>query len=733
MGHVRVVACTALVAVLSACGGGGGYGDTDPPPTYTGPVPTPKDKLALKNFSAADDCAEFRDYAADGLTEQYLQPFYQCFGDALIACPVYLGPPEASPGDTAGGAAEGPSAQPGRVSGTNTQEAGVDEADIVKADSAGNLYMLAGKNLFVIDAFPPAGLADRPLVTLDLSAGNDNFFANDFFLDDAAHRLVVLGQSYGAQGGRVVNVIVDVSDPAQPVEVSRIAVDGYGLEARRVGSRVHRVSRFDVPLPTWFFDGNDPLNQKRVDYNEARSTGNEAEMAAIKAETRAEIGARVDAAGASALLPTLRVNGAATTLGCGQVARPEVAQGLGLAVIDSFNTNGSTRATSAAVNTAWMVYGSAENLYLAQSSFGWRFDEQQAEETAIYRFALSPTGAAAYQGVGKVAGSIGGSYSMSESDGHLRVASTETRFTTTPENSTVTTYNHLHVLRANQAAMDMGLVGSVKDFAPGERIQGVRFIGDRGYVVTFRQIDPLFAFDLADPAHPSIASQLKIPGFSSYLSPIGDDYLLTVGREGTDGGTLTGRMQISLFDVRDLSNVQQIDTLVPGNQPSQSYSYSASEYDPHAFTYFPDDPSAPEVGTLAIPLQSYGDTPEQQFAGFLVVRVNATAAQASNALTGIGRVDHSGLAEDRFCNPGPTGGVCAPGVYAADPRRAVFMQETEGGPIDLFTISLVGVIASNAAQPNQELGRKLLPYDPPPYDYCCVEGGGGGGSVPPGG
>jgi hypothetical protein len=732
MRAVRLIGVAAFGVIVAACGGGGGYGGDGNEPPIQGPIPTPKDKLALKNFSGADNCAEFKSYAADGLTEQYLQPFYQCLAGSFAPCPVYLE-------DTAGAPAAGegaPSAAPGRVSGTNTQEAGVDEADIVKADSDGNLYILSGKNLFVLDAFPPAGLADRPLVALDLSAGNPNFYANDFFLDEATHRLVVLGQSYADAASRVVNVIVDVANPAAPAEVSRIAVDGYALEARRVGSRVHRVSRFDVPLPAWFYDGNDPLNQKRVDYNDARSRGDETAMAAIKAEARVEIGERVDAAGADSLLPQLRANGATTTLDCSQVARPDVPEGLGLVVIDSFNTNGGTRATSAAVNNGWVVYGSSQNLYVAQSSFGWRFDVAQAEETAIYRFSLSETGAAVYQGVGKVPGTINGSYSMSESDGHLRVASTETRYTATPDSGTVTTYNHLDVLRANQPGSDLNVVGAVHDFAPGERIQGVRFVGDRGYVVTFRQIDPLFAFNLANPAQPAIASELKIPGFSSYLSPIGEDYLLTVGREGLEDGTLTGRMQISLFDVRNLGNVQVVDQLVPDDQPTQSYSYSAAEYDPHAFAYFADDPQSPSIGTLAIPLQSYGDTPEQQFAGFLVVRVDA----GGSGLSEVGRVDHSSLATDRFCDGGGVSAdesqpPCSPGIYAAEPRRAVFMQESAGSPIDLFTISLVGVVASNAAQPSQELGRKELPFDPP-Y-YCCfvgpAEGGGGGGAVPPGG
>jgi hypothetical protein len=673
-------------------------------------------KLALKKFSANDNCAEFLDYAATALTEQYLQPFYRCYGDSLIACPVFIG---AAEGDAVSGApmaSNAPGEVPGRVSGTNTQEAGVDEADIVKTDAAGNLYVLSGQHLLVVDAFPPAGLADRPLADFNLTGGDPNFYASDLFLDEAAHRLVVLGQTYNLSGGESVQVIVDISDPAQPVELLRLEVSGYALQSRRIGSRVHRVSRFDVPPPGWFHDQADTLNQSRIEYFDAQSRGDEAAQTSIRAATRAEIRNRLNASGADPLLPRLRNGTNTTTLDCSAVAGPDVPEGLGLAIIDSFNTDGSGRATAAAVNNAYLVYASSDNLYLAQSSFGWRFAPDQAEETAIYRFALGSSGPADYQGLGKVAGSVNNAYSFSEFDGHLRVASTETRLSETPDGTRASTFNHLHVLRANQPQTDLSLSGSARDFAPGERIQGTRFVGSRGYIVTFRQIDPLFAFDLSNPAQPRIASELKIPGFSSYLAPVGDDYLLTAGREGEDTG-LTGRMQISLFDVRNLANVQQIATLVPASQPD-SYSYSAAEYDPHAFTYFPDQAAAASPGILALPLQIFGNAPEQQFAGFLAVRVDPTAA---NPLTELGRIDHKSLADhDQFCGvEGPD--VCFDAVYGAEPRRAAFM--TDGPETYLYTVSAVGVIASDAGDPQQVLGQKELPYDP--ATACCVSGGGG--------
>ena len=93
-------------------------------------------------------------------------------------------------------------------------------------------------------------------------------------------------------------------------------------------------------------------------------------------------------------------------------------------------------------------------------------------------------------------------------------------------------------------------VGAVGGLGRGERIYAVRFMGDRGYVVTFRQVDPLYALDLSDPAHPAVRGELRIPGFSSALQPIDDTTLIGIGQGATVEGRPLGT-QVSLFDVSD--------------------------------------------------------------------------------------------------------------------------------------------------------------------------------------
>src|SRR5262249_27258747 len=122
-------------------------------------------------------------------------------------------------------------------------------------------------------------------------------------------------------------------------------------------------------------------------------------------------------------------------------------------------------------------------------------------------------------------------------------------------------------------------VGHVGGLGKGERIYGVRFVGPAGYVVTFRQTDPLYVVDLRDPATPRVAGELKINGYSAYLHPAGNGRLIGVGRSADDKGRATG-MQVSLFDVADPTRPARIAQYVlPGG-------YTEAEYDPHAFLYW---------------------------------------------------------------------------------------------------------------------------------------------------
>jgi uncharacterized secreted protein with C-terminal beta-propeller domain len=157
----------------------------------------------------------------------------------------------------------------------------------------------------------------------------------------------------------------------------------------------------------------------------------------------------------------------------------------------------------------------------------------------------------------------------------------------------------------------------------GERIFAVRFLGEKGYVVTFRQVDPLYTLDLSDPQKPTVRGELKILGFSSYLHPIGDDLLLGLGQDANEQGETQGT-QLSLFDVSDLGAPKRLHQHSLGESTS-----SAAEYDHHAFLYW-----APTKLTV-VPVIAYRR--DDQFNGAFGFRV-----EPESGIAEVGRAEHEG-------------------------------------------------------------------------------------------
>jgi uncharacterized secreted protein with C-terminal beta-propeller domain len=203
--------------------------------------------------------------------------------------------------------------------------------------------------------------------------------------------------------------------------------------------------------------------------------------------------------------------------------------------------------------------------------------------TAIHAFDLTAPDGADYLASGEIDGTVLNSYALSEHNGVLRVATTTSSggFGQSQESG-------VHVVEVRgDTLVEIGTLGGL---GRTETIQGVRFLGDRGYVVTFRQTDPLFVIDLSDPTAPTLQGELKVPGFSTYLHPLADGQLLAIGFDGTDSGAITGT-QLSLFDVSDPAAPALLDTMPVGD-------HSEAAFDPHAFLYWA------ESGTVVVPSES---------------------------------------------------------------------------------------------------------------------------------
>jgi Beta propeller domain len=222
-------------------------------------------------------------------------------------------------------------------------------------------------------------------------------------------------------------------------------------------------------------------------------------------------------------------------------------------------------------------------------------------------------------------------------------------------------------------------VGQVGNLGRGERIYAVRFLGDVGYVVTFRQVDPLYTIDLSDPGRPRVVGELKIPGYSAYLHPVGEGLLLGVGQDATDEGRRLGA-QVSLFDVSDPARPERLDQIPLGQGSTQA------EFDHHAFLWW-----APR-NLAVLPLQLYApDAP--QFSGAVGVSV-----EPGRGLAERGRLTHAGevASKTRVSPPGPGERPLVDGWPGAVIQRSLVIDEV------LYTVSDHGVLASSVA----DLSRK---------------------------
>jgi hypothetical protein len=376
---------------------------------------------------------------------------------------------------------------------------------------------------------------------------------------------------------------------------------------------------------------------------------------------------------------------------CSSIQRPEAFSGLNsLTVLTIDIAKGLEPVDSDAVMTdAQTVYGSTKNLYIATQK---AIDEQPNSQqpppiptTSIHKFDISNPDKTDYVATGEVTGTLLNQYSMSEQDGLLRVASTEAPLWWRP-NEDRKSESFVTVLK--QDGNTLAQVGRVGDLGKGERIYAVRFLGDVAYVVTFRQVDPLYTVGLSDPAHPEVLGSLDLLGYSAYLHPVGDGLLLGVGQAADKQGRTQGT-QVSLFDVSDPRNPLRLSNRVLGGGSS-----STVEFDPHAFLWW--EPS--KLAVLPVQIYTYDEQKgaSEQYAG--AIGFHATKP---DGVTEAGRASHP---KDQY-------------GYSAVISRSLVIGDR------LFTVSTAGVLASDLGS----FADRGFAAFPVPQN----QGGGGSGTVKP--
>ncbi|HNX10833.1 MAG TPA: beta-propeller domain-containing protein [bacterium] len=252
--------------------------------------------------------------------------------------------------------------------------------------------------------------------------------------------------------------------------------------------------------------------------------------------------------------------------------------------------------------------------------------KRQIETTVVYKI-TAQNGELTYQSKGEVPGSVLNQFSMDESNGYFRIATTYNQIWSNFQENVTQSYNNIYVLNSS-----LQTVGKIEDLATGERIYSARFMGDRLYLVTFKRTDPLFVVDLSNPQSPQVAGELKVPGFSTYLHPYDQNTMIGFGKDADDSGEVvkTKGLKLALFDVSDIKNPKVLDTYVMGDMGSDSVAL----YDHKAFLFSKEKNvlSLPVTLRQSGPNNSWGDV---YFSGALVFQINA------NKFVLAGKIDHS--------------------------------------------------------------------------------------------
>ncbi|WP_433372397.1 beta-propeller domain-containing protein [Actinoplanes sp. CA-142083] len=495
-------------------------------------------------------------------------------------------PEAAAARSMAGGAADvaaPPAAAAPKYSGTNVHEQGADEPDIVKTDGR-RIVTITGGTLHVIDA---ASRRETGRLALGVEGGAQLLLSGD--------RALVLG--YGAVSMAATTrmapkypsigagvVLVDLSGP--PRIISRYRGDGRMVDARQTGSVARVVLSSATKLDFPYIDGDD---KSRLQLNK-------------QVVNRAKV---------DAWLPSWEVTtGGTTTEGqvdCGAVSRPDSFTGSAMLTVLTFDLAAPALTDGSPVSVVAdgdIVYGTPSSLYIANDQ-RWRieaFGEKNPPDTEIFKFALPAAGKPVFEASGAVPGRLLNQYSMSEWDGRLRVATTDL----------AERESAVRVLEQRGGKLDE--IGKVEGLGKGERIYAVRFIGDRGYVVTFRQVDPLYTLDLSEPSRPAVTGELKITGYSAHLQPVGEDLVVGVGQEASAQGVREGLL-ISLFDVKNPADPRRLAQHVVADSTSEA------EFDPHALLWWP------ETELLVVPVSGNAN-------GAVAVHVRNRTIQPAGNLAG---------------------------------------------------------------------------------------------------
>ena len=564
-------------------------------------------------------------------------------------------------------------------SGTNNQEQGVDEADFIKTDGY-FIYALQGTTLSIMSV-PEYGEIEFASNTsvegspISMMLRGDRLVVlssyNPWSVDseDALYEYLRWGGDYSLWrvSSMTKYTTYNITDRGAPVVVQELYLEGYNVDAREIDGSIRAVTHswLNIPglsnwlnMPSAYYDleWDDPqreIYREMIAYETIQA--NNKVLATMSLENLVpKIYQRIDG---QIIEHDMR------SQGCENFAKPMDGFSRGFTNILSLDLFSPTfeYESDHLLSNHPMVYASQDALVLTENAWDWWWfwgQDDVDDMTNIHTFDISVPGVTTYTGSGRIDGQILNQFSISEHEGVLRVATTVGQWNRwwmeDPEpmsSSVITLIRGVNPETDQQVLLEYGRLDGI---AEGERIWSARFVEDRAYIVTFEQIDPLWTIDLFDPSAPTILGELEIPGVSTYIHPLHDDMLLTIGMgpAGEDGlGLDWSSTRLSTFNISDLTQPAVADTLMlsPVDDPQNhrwTWSYSEAKYEHKAFQYW-----GPKE-MLAVPLSTYRwiESDDGWYYEYVSKAIIVNVDEATGNMSVHGEVNHSSLVNHESVN-----------------------------------------------------------------------------------
>ena len=394
-------------------------------------------------------------------------------------------------------------------SNTDQQVKGVDEGDVVKTDGK-YIYRIANNKVVIVNAVPAEKMEVQSQINFTNDVSPYEIFINGKYLTVICNKNSNI-QSINngitdtlfANNMKTSIYVYDISNKKKPSVVRYAEIDGNYAQSRMIGSKIYIIANKHIPIAN-----GEAYNQLPICKDSAKGENG---------KNNVEINYSNVSYCSDAIAPNYII------IGC--INLDKIKDKMNITTVLGSGNN---------------IYVSGNSIYVAgdkyivenDSNNGVVINNTEEGNTTIYKFSLNKD-SVSFVCSGTVKGRILNQFSMDENKGCLRVATTTTTNTSAA--------NNVYILNS-----EMKTIGSLESLAKGETIYSTRFRGDKLYMVTFKQTDPLYVIDLKVPESPKVLGELKIPGFSNYLEPYDDTHVIGFGQDA-------GNMKISLFDVSDVT------------------------------------------------------------------------------------------------------------------------------------------------------------------------------------